>query len=290
MSKTTIGLIINSANITDGESERFKIAAEKTATDLVIFNAAEEINLEKIKKQADTCDIILNDDGDYISIELAKTLEMLGHKVVELSETFYYIEDKWLQYLRCKEGGVPVPETILLSTNIPSAKKELHEFGKFPVVLKRVEGCRGEFVDKADDISGAVAVINKFWEKGEDKFPILAQEFIDSDSYRVLTIAGEPIQTAVKKRSSWKATGGNANRFWKFKIDDKLQKILDKSVKTNNIVFCGYDFAKKGDDWVLIEVNSVPSYKFFDCDYENIIEKVLTHLKKIAHSHHKTSR
>ena len=80
-----------------------------------------------------------------------------------------------------------------------SIKKELEGFNHFPVVIKRIQGFHGDFVDKGDNTDEAIAVIKRFWEKGDDHFPILAQEFIDSPSYRVVTIDGEVVQTAIKK-------------------------------------------------------------------------------------------
>jgi len=115
------------------------------------------------------------------------------------------------------------------------------------VVLKRIEGCRGDFVARADNVEDAVAVIKGFWEKGEDRFPVLAQEFIDSFSYRVLTVGGKVIQTAIKKSNNWKATGGSAGSFRPFKIDKGAQKIIDKLCKITGIAVCGIDLAKKND-------------------------------------------
>jgi len=210
------------------------------------------------------------------------SLEVLGNKVIEPSKTFYYIEDKWLFYLKCLKNKIPVPETILLSTDLVSIKQELNKFNRFPVVIKRVQGFGGEFVDKADDADKAIAIIKRFWKKGEDRFPVLAQEFIESDSYRVTMIDREVVQTAVKKNTRWKATGTSAIRFWKFKVDEELQKVIDKVAKITGIAVCGIDLAKKDGRWVVIEANAEPSFKFFDCEYDLMIEKVLLYLKKLA--------
>ncbi len=53
-------------------------------------------------------------------------------------------------FLKCKEHNIPTVETILLPENIESAKKELKKFNKWPVILKRIEGCMGDFVERAD--------------------------------------------------------------------------------------------------------------------------------------------
>lgn len=278
MPKITIGFITNHRLLAD-EDEKFLRVAKKIGVNMVVFNAAEDFDLKQIKEKADQCDIILNDEADYLALELAKTLEVFGHKVVELSKSYYYTEDKWLFYLKCLKNKIPVPKTILLSTDLVSIKKELEKFDNFPVVLKRVEGFHGDFVDKAENSDQAVSVIKRFWKKGENLFPILAQEFVNSFSYRVTTIGGEVAQTAIKKSRDWKATGVSATRFFKFKIDKELKKIIDKLNKIINIAVCGIDFAKKDGHWVVIEVNAEPSLKFFDCEYNLMIEKSLKYLK-----------
>ncbi len=281
MPKTTIGFITNS-RLPNIEDKKFKRIAKKLDIELIIFNVGEEIDLEQIKAKARLCDIILNDETDYISLELAKTLETLGYKVSELSKTFYYTEDKWMQYLKCIKHKIPVPKTTLLSTDFVAIKKELKDFNQFPVVLKRIEGFRGYFVDKANTINEAIKIIKNFWKKGEDKFPILAQEFVDSYSYRVLTIGGKVVQTAIKKSKNWKATGCSSSRFQKFKIDTELQKILKNLKKITDLAICGYDLAKHKGHWVLIEINATPSYKFFTSEYDTMIEKALKYVKKLA--------
>jgi len=281
MSKVTIGFITNH-RLPDLEDKKFLRIAKKIGINLIVFNAALKFDLDLIKEDAKKCDLILNDEADYISLELAKSLEVLGCKVIEVSKSFYYTEDKWIFYLKCLENKIPVPKTTLLSTDLISIKKELKDFNQFPVVLKRVEGFHGDFVDKADNAGEAITIIKRFWEKGENHFPILAQEFVDSDSYRVMTIGGKVVQTAIKKSDNWKATGGSAMRFWKFKIDPELRQILNKLKKITDIAICGNDFAKKDGKWVVIEVNAQPSYKFFDSEVNLVIEKSLKYLKDLA--------
>ena len=284
MPKPIIGFITNQ-RLPAKEDEKFLRIAEKVGVNLIVFNAAEKFNLRRIEREADKCDIIFNDEADHLGLELAKTLETLGYKVIELSKTYYYTEDKWLFYLKCIKNDIPVPKTTLLSTDLVSIRQELKAFNKFPVVIKRVEGFHGEFVDKGNNTNEAIDIIKSFWEKGEDRFPVLAQEFIDSDSYRVMTIGDKVVQTARKKAAGWKKTGVSATRFWKFKIDNGLKKILAKLAKITDITVCGFDFAKKNGRWVVIEANAEPSLKFFDCEYDLMIEKSLRHLKKIALKH-----
>ena len=164
-----------------------------------MFNLLDEFDEEKIKEKAEKCSIIYNNSAEPFAIEFVKTLESLEKKVIESSENYYKDEDKWTFFLKCDENKIPVPETILLSKNLNLAKTELKEFNRWPVILKRVEGTCGEYVEKADNINDAILIIKKFWKKGSEKLPIIAQEFIPSYSYRVLAFNDKIIQTAVKR-------------------------------------------------------------------------------------------
>ena len=282
MIKPTIGYITNT-RIPAVEDETFQKIAKKVGVNLVIINPAKDFDAEKIAEKARDCDIIYNDEIDYSSLEIAKQLEFQGHKVVESSRSYYYTEDKWLLYLQCLKSKIPTPRTMLLSSDLVSAREQVKNFSQFPIILKRVQGCMGRFVDRADDVEGAIEIVKKFWERGEDRFPIIAQEFVASDSYRVMTIGGRIVQTALKKSTDWKATGLASKTFEKFEVDAKLKSIVRKITKVIDIEICGIDLAKKENgDWILIEVNSGPAYDFFENEFSLLIEKALRHLKKRA--------
>jgi len=280
MYKPTIGYITNS-RIPALEDETFKRIAKKVGVNLVLINPTKDFDVDIIAEKAKDCDIIYNDEIDYLSLEIAKQLELAGFTVVETSRSYYYTEDKWLLYLKCLKSGIPVPKTFLLSSDLISAREQIKKINQFPIIIKRVQGYLGKFVDKADDIDGAIEIVKKFWERGDDRFPIIAQEFVLSDSYRVMTIGGKVVQTALKKCSDWKATGVASKSFEKFDIDKSLKKIIKKVTKTIDIQICGIDFAKRENgEWVLIEVNSGPAYDFFEKEFSTLIEKALRHLKK----------
>jgi RimK family alpha-L-glutamate ligase len=281
MKKRVIGYIFNDKK-KSLEEKKFLRIAKKLDLELIFFNLSDRITKNELEEKAKKCDIIFNNCGDYIANELVKTFEILGKKVIDGSDAFVYPEDKWIFYMECRKNKIPCPETILLSDNIYRAKKDLEEFGKWPVVLKLIQGCRGEGVKRAKNMSEAIKIIKKFWERENDKIPIIAQEYINSDSYRVTLINGKIVQTAIKKRSGWKASGCQSESFKKFKVDKELEKISKKIVKLTKIKICGIDFAKSKDKWLVIEVNAEPSLRLFDCEYDHLIEETLKLLKSLA--------
>ena len=283
MKKKIIGYIYCENKL--GKDEKaFLKQAKKRNINLVMFNINIELNEKEIEK-AKKCDIIFNNSAEEFAWEFVKTLEELGKKVIDSSKTFYFTEDKWIFYLACREHDIPTPKTILLSEHINIAKKELHEFNNWPVILKRIEGTCGEYVERARNLDEAEKIINKFWKKGSERLPIIAQEFIESPCYRVTTIGNEIVQTAVKNSKNWKKTGVYAKNIEKLKVDNSLKKIIKKVINICRINVCGIDLIKKNNQWLVLEVNSTPAFDFFESERETLIGKVLDMLvKKIKYS------
>ncbi|MBI4116903.1 ATP-grasp domain-containing protein [Candidatus Pacearchaeota archaeon] len=278
MKKAVIGYIYCEKKLQRDEKIFLRLA-KKNSIEMVMFNAFDNLDEEEIENEIKRCDIIFNNSAEEIAIELVKTIEELGGKVIDPSKIYYYIEDKWMFFLKCKENKIPTPETILLSESINTAVEQLKSFGKWPVVLKRVSGTRGEYVDKADNPNDARKVIKRFWEKGDDRLPIIAQELIHSPCYRVTVVGEKIVQTAVKNTKDWKATGEHSKTLEEFTIDDELEKIIKKVTKVSGISVCGIDFLKKDGKWVVLEVNAEPGFDFFENQREKLIEETLIFLK-----------
>jgi RimK family alpha-L-glutamate ligase len=255
----------------DIEYVNFIELAKKKEVNLITINISEKFNIKSFKRKVKKCDIIYCSVWDEFSVELTKTIEELGKKIIETSKSYYCTEDKWMFYVKCKKNNVPTPDTILLSENINNARAELKEFGRWPVVLKRISGTMGEYVGKAKSMGEAEALIRKFWKKGNEKLPIIAQEFVKSPSYRVTVIGNKIVQTALKRNNAgWKATGVYAKTFEHFDIDKKLERIIKKTIKFLDIKICGIDMLKKDGKWLLLEVNGQPALDFFEEERERL--------------------
>ena len=166
-------------------------------------------------------------------------------------------------------------EIILDEKNINLAKEELKNFERWPVIIKRVHGTWGEYVEKAENLNEAVRIIKKFWKKGAERLPIVAQEFIRSPSYRVTVIGDKIVQTAIKENIGWKSTGVYEKKFKKFDIVPELESIIKKVVKFSGINICGIDLLKKDNCWFVLEINSQPGLDFFINEREKLLEEIL---------------
>lgn len=268
------------------EEKMFLEAAEKKNIDMVMINLSKKFNEEEFEKEIKKCDVVYNNTSEGFVLEPLKTIEELGKRVIDTSRLYYYTEDKWMFYIKCKENKIPTPETILLPSNLTMARAELKEFGKWPVILKRIYGTRGQFVERADTLEEAVAAVKYIWSKDCDKLPIIAQEYIKSFSYRATIINGKIVQTSIKKSNQWKCTGVYSKKNCEtFRIDHSLRKLLEKIIKVTKINICGVDLLKRGKDWVVLEVNAEPGLDFIDGEQGTLVEKILDFIKSYHHKH-----
>ncbi len=261
------------------EEQLFLDLAEKKNMEIEMINLFKKVHDEDFERKVNRCDIIYNNSGEYCVLEPLKTIEEMGKTVIDPSKLYYYTENKWMFNVKCKKNNIPTPKTILLPSNLNLAKAKLQRLNIWPVVLKKVYGCRGSFVEKADNADEALKIMKKFWLRDSERTPIIAQEFIKSHSYRVTMIAGEVVQTVIKKSRGWKATGVNIKKVEKFDVDKKLKKILNRVVKAMKINVCGIDFLKKDGQWMVLEVNAEPGLDFFEDEMPKLVNKVLNFLK-----------
>jgi glutathione synthase/RimK-type ligase-like ATP-grasp enzyme len=277
----TLGYIFYGLKFGDDEKTFIKLAKKKNIN-LVMFNIYKRFDNKKTKKKAKNCVLIFSNSGEEKAIKFVKYLEKIGSRVIESSRSFYRDENKWGLYLKCKKNKIPTPRTILLKKDMGSALAGLKKFNEWPVILKRIYGCQGDFVSKANNLKEAEIIINKFNKKAKISWPIIAQRFIPSPSYRVTTIDGRIVQTAIKQKGSWKKTGVYTKTFKKFKISPKLKTIITKVTNASEINVCGIDLLKKNGRWYVLELNGQPCFGFFEEERAKLIDQVLNFLKKKA--------
>ena len=275
----TIGYIYSEEKLKEDE-KIFRKLAKKRNLDIEMFNLLKGLSGKETEKRIKKCDIFYNNSGEEFAVEFVKTIENLGKKVVDCSKVYYYGEDKWYMFLMMKKKGIPTVRTMLLSENMNIAKKELEEFGYWPVILKRIYGTMGEFVDKAENMGEATNIMKKFWGKAKERIPIIAQEMICSPCYRVTVIDNKIKQSIVKKSKGWKCTGVYLHRVGRFSPDGKLKEIIRKLNKIFGIKVYGVDLLKKNSQWIVLEINAQPAFDFILSEREMLINEVLNLLVK----------
>lgn len=264
------------------EERLFLKVAEKKGVKLVMINLSKRFNEKEFEEEVAPCDVIYNNAGEEFVLEPLKAIEEYGKPVVDGSKLYYYTEDKWMCYVKCREHGIPTPKTTLLPSSLALARAELKEFGQWPVVLKRIYGMEGKFVEKADNLAEALAILKSIWAKDIDKLPFVAQEYVKSYAYRVTMIGGKIVQAIIKKSRHWKCTGVYSGDCEKFRVDKKLRALLGKVYRATRINICGVDLLKRGKEWVVLEVNTEPGLVFIRAEYEKMIGHIFDFILKMA--------
>lgn len=261
---TTIGYIYADNKLLP-EDRMFLNLAREAGARTIIFPSARFMTAERMRALAKKCDVVLNNSAEEESMEVAKTIEAAGTPVVDPTQSFYFCEDKWMFYTHCRRLGIPTPKTYLLPFALYQCYEPVERLLKLSgaVVIKNIFSSNGNFVDRAKTVKQAMEMIKKF--RQGDHSPLIAQEYIKNSHkvYRVTVINGKVAQAVIKKSKSWKCTG----RFLSapapaFAVTPKLEKMCVKISKALNLPWCGIDLMRKGQSWVMIEVNSSPGMDF----------------------------
>lgn len=274
-----IGYLFYGTKFGVDESTFLRLARKKNLK-VVMFNIYKKRDLKKWRKKAKSCELIFNNSGEEKAIKFVKLFEKWGCRVIESSKSYYREENKWGIYLRCKKHKISTPRTIILPNNLENALKKLQGFNEWPVILKKIYGCQGTFVSKADNIQEAGEILKKFDKSARANWPTIAQRFIPSPSYRVLTIDKKIVQTAIKGKGSWKKTGVYTKSFKKIKITRSLLRIVRRITRISEINICGIDLLKKNGRWYILELNGQPCWNFFEDEREMLVNKILNFLIK----------
>lgn len=267
--------------------DKFLIKLLKRKFNLILFPLEKQIEEKQIEEQAKACRLIFNnavyEPFTWDGIELSKTFEEFGVKVINPSRSFYYQEDKWVFYLECLKNKIPTPLTYLISKKLNEKKiKKILMDG--PIVIKAIFSDKGQCVERA-----------KTFEEFEDKLqkiinrapttPIIAQKYIEHGnvSYKVLLIGNKVVQGVVIRGKSWEQTGMKETENYRtFKPDKKLKELCEKASKAFGMKWCSLDLIKQNKDWYLIEVNGCPAVDFIYSDMERLGNMLINFLYKEA--------
>ena len=114
--RSTVGYFYSRKNL--NQTDLLLIEQLQKKMNLIPIVLESQLDYEKIKEQLKHCKYIFNNTGFdpvlFEGMELAKTFEEMGTKVINSSQSFYYQEDKWMFYLKCLKYNLPPPKTYLI--------------------------------------------------------------------------------------------------------------------------------------------------------------------------------
>ena len=281
--KLSIGLIYYKT-YDDYEDKMLYKALKHKNLNIVHLPAEEQLDINKLKEKTKKCKLVYNDTTCqpvlFESLELSKTLEEIGKKVINSSHSFFYQEDKWMFYLKCLEHRIPTPKTYFIPRETRFYQKVIKEIlRESPIVLKGVFSDNSTQVERVSDYPMFVKKVKKIAEKGHGS-PIIAQEFIPNlnRSYRATLVNHKLLQFVVKISKSWKQSGHVREHFRTIKVNKKLRNLCEKASRALGMQVCGLDLILNNGKWYVIEVNSCPGLDFIYHDEERLVRKIASYL------------
>jgi len=273
----------------DSTNTRIIKAIKKKGVDVVLLPVEDLVNLDILKEKTKDCRVIFNngvfDPITLESIEVSKTFEALGKRVIDSTRSFFYDDDRWLFYQACLKHKLPTPKTYFIPKERCFDSKEIKSvLMNKPLVLKAVFSDNGECVFKADNYHMFLKKLRAIIKKNPSS-PVIAQEFIPNRnrSYRATLIGFKLVQFVEKIGCSWKQTGNNPKEHFRtVKPDPKLKVLCENAAKIFGMDICGLDLLKSADKWYIIEANSCPGLDFIYTDEKRLVNTLANYLVKVC--------
>ncbi len=277
--KYSVGYVYFKSYPSTIKTDTMIMAALSKKVNVVPIAIEDQLDFNELRERVKGCSVVLNYnvwDPDILeSLELSKTIEELGIKVINSTRSFFYNEDRWMFYLKCLEHKIPTPKTYLISHEARHNSKAIKALlKKKQMVLKAVLSDGGSCIAKVSDYPSFTQNMRKILDKSPGS-PLVVQEFIPNSnrSYRVTLIGNNVCQAIVKLGHSWKQTGWEKNSHYrKVKMTQELKDLCVRASKVFNMDICGIDLLYNHGSWYLIETNSCPAIDFIDEDAPRIAE------------------
>ena len=203
------------------------------------------------------------------AVKFFEKLESLGFVSVNSLKSVLLCEDKLDTVQKLQQKGIPVPKTALVSSDEDLENSIKKAGGKFPLVVKLLNGTKGIGVFQIDSHPSLVSTLQTIWKLSPETELILqekieadydlrihvvgARESADSNGYSVIA-AMKRIRIENDFRTNV-SLGGTAEAVM---IDPEIEKIAIESAKATGCSWCGVDIIVEkntGKPYVL-EVNA----------------------------------
>lgn len=269
------------------QAERLEHEAKALKIDLRHV-CAEDLDIVVPNIQSDglpDCIINRTSGAKYYEKALLRSLESAGVEIINPVRSIEIADDKFLCANSLAKQNLPIAKSMLLKSD-PDYDLLESEFD-YPMILKTVDGCKGEGVLLIENRNQLKDVLTFLRKKGLNN--LLAQEFISTSfgrDIRVMVIGGIAYGAALREGASGNfkanvAAGGTASNF---ELTPEIEQLSLKATVATGLDIAGVDLLFKDNSYIIGEVNSSPDFG----DYEeltgiNIPKIILEHaLTKIS--------
>lgn len=192
-------------------------------------------------------------------------------------------EDKYLTTLKLVESGLPVPKTALVPTeemiNIAFEKVG----GKFPVVLKTLNGTQGVGVFILNDHRALKSTLQTIWSVG-NTVEIMMQEYIESEYDIRVHVLGDEVLACIRRdvvEGDFRSNVHLGGKPSSYECSPEVADIAIKAAKSLKCKWAGVDIMFDADkNPYILEVNaSAGTEGVISVSNVDIIDSVMTYCK-----------
>ncbi|MFI3262588.1 MAG: RimK family alpha-L-glutamate ligase [Rikenellaceae bacterium] len=211
---------------------------------------------------------------------LAKHLENMGVRVINSSDSLELAKNKMLSHQILAKNHIPTPKTIYNIAQNYRYQELTEFFGNNKVILKEVEGSKGECVH----LVSSQKELDKVMKTA--KTPMLAQEFIASSfgrDIRVWVIGNKVVGAALRQSNSdFRSNFSLGGSVQEITLDEKAKKLALDSAKSLALEFAGVDLMFLENDYIVCEVNGNAGFRSLSAisSDTNMIQILLKYIKE----------
>ncbi|HQG03565.1 MAG TPA: RimK family alpha-L-glutamate ligase [Thermoleophilia bacterium] len=191
-------------------------------------------------------------------MDALRCLEQTGVRVVNPPASIEYGVDKYYTAALLEAAGLPTPRTVV-AERFGDALAAFEELGG-DVVVKPLFGSEGKGMVRVSDADSAYRLFRAL-ELG--RYVYCLQEFLDHDGadVRAFVIGDEVVAAMLRRGAHWKTNAAQGGRGEPYPVDDRLRELSLRAVRLVGAEYAGVDLVPRGDDYTVLEVNSIPGWR-----------------------------
>lgn len=267
-------------------TEWFLRAAAGQDISLTVLGNLETMLLISRKTSYKRPDFVLFWDKD---IRLARLLEGMGLRLFNCADAIEACDDKSLTYIRLKNHGIRMPQTLIapkiyqkIYWEETDFLKEAAELLSFPIIVKEVFGSFGEQVFLAHTEKELASVVNAL-----GCTPFLLQEFIKSSEkrdIRIQMVKDTPVASMYRYSTTgdFRANISHGGKMKPYEPSPAQVELARKACRALSLDFAGVDILfGENEVPILCEVNSNAHFvNIHSVTGVNAAECILNSIKK----------
>jgi ribosomal protein S6--L-glutamate ligase len=267
-------IVVLSRSKTLHSTRRLAIEARRLGVELLILNPLRcQLSVSEegpaicvMGKRLEGVDAVVPRIGTSITeygLLVVRHFEMMGVPVVNPSDSILNSRNKFRALQTAASKGLAVPLSVMgrSASDIPN---NMRLIGKFPMIMKVLQGSQGIGVMIGHDRSSVESVVSTLLEMDKD---LILQSFVKEASgsdVRVLVIGGKVIASMRRnaRKGEFRANvhrGGYGEKI--ARLPKSYERLAVGAAKAMGLEIAGVDLLESAHGPLLLEVNSSPGFE-----------------------------